>query len=150
MIEGADIDAGPRSGRERMERVLDRLVPAVGDLPAAGAMGLLPEVERMAASSAGYNRSLVRFAQQLSLLENFQTLPASDQDSAIRAIEAAMPIDFAAVLELVYIAYYGRPEVSARIGWRTGPLQPLGFELPPFDEASLKTVRQRQPFWRRA
>ena len=150
MIEGADIDAGPRSGRERMERVLDRLVPAVGDLPAAGAMGLLPEVERMAASSAGYSRSLVRFAQKLSLFENFQTLPAGDQDSAIRAIEAAMPIDFAAVLELVYIAYYGRPEVSARIGWRTGPLQPLGFELPPFDEASLKTVRQRQPFWRRA
>ena len=55
---------------------------------------------------------------------------------------------FDALLEVVYLAYYGDERVHRRIGWPTGALQPRGFDLPPFDEAILDKTRQRPPFWR--
>lgn len=138
--------------RENMRAVMDRLIPPVDDLPGAGAMGLLEDVERMAIQHDRYARSLLRFVRALpsvpSAAADFLALKPEQQDAAIKEFEAASPMDFANVLDLVYIAYYSRPEVHARIGWRTGPLQPQGFALPPFNESVLETTRQRKPFWR--
>ena len=114
-------------------------------------MGLFDDVERMAAQHNRYRLSLRRFIDAVSgTKQRFAELAPEQQDDAIKAFESSAASDFANVLEVVYIAYYSRPEVHARIGWRTGPLQPLGFELPPFDESILDTVRQRPPFWRTA
>ena len=135
--------------RENMNAVMDRLIPPVDDLPSAGSMGLLEDVERMAIQYDRYARSLRRFVDALSDAgQRFSALTPDRQDEAIRAIEVSAASDFSNVLEVVYIAYYSRPEVHARIGWRTGPLQPQGFALPPFNESVLETTRQRKPFWR--
>ena len=141
--------------RESMRAVMDRLIPPVDDLPSAGSMGLLDDVERMAIQHDRYARSLRKFLDALSRVSTetghrFVALAPEQQDEAIRAIEVSAASDCANVLEAVYLAYYGRPEVHARIGWRTGPLQPKGFSLPPFNESVLDTVRQRKPFWRQA
>ena len=137
--------------RENMNAVMDRLIPPVDDLPGAGSMGLLEGVERMATQHDRYARSLRKFVGALSDEgQRFSARAPEQQDEAIRAIEASAASDFSNVLEAVYLAYYGRPEVHARIGWRTGPLQPRGFALPPFNESVLDTVRQRKPFWRQA
>jgi hypothetical protein len=137
--------------RENMRAAMDRLIPPVDDLPGAGAMGLLEDVERMAIQHDRYARSLRNFLDALSRPgPGFPVLKPEQQDDAIRAIETSAASDFSNVLEAVYLAYYGRPEVHARIGWRTGPLQPRGFALPPFNESVLDTVRQRKPFWRQA
>jgi hypothetical protein len=134
--------------RGAMRAIMDRLVPPVGDLPGAGAMGLLSEVEMMAARHRPFHRALLRMLEDVAADAFSQTGPA--QDSAIRAFERAEPAVFKTVLEVVYLAYYGDERVHRRIGWRTGPVQPRGFTLPPFDEAILETARQRAPFWRRA
>ena len=150
--QGALID----SDRRNMRVVMDRLIPAVDDLPGAGSMGLLDEVERMASEHERYRRSIVRFLDALTLDMSveaeggFHALDDERQNEAIREIEEALGKEFANVLEAVYIAYYSRPEVHARIGWRTGPVQPLGFTLPPWDESILDTVRKREPFWRQS
>ncbi len=144
------------SDRRNMRVVMDRLIPPVDDLEGAGSMGLLDEVERMAAEHGRYRQSLIRFADALSLDMSveaeggFLALDGERQDEAIREIEASIGKEFANVLEAVYVAYYSQAEVHKRIGWRTGPLQPLGFELPPFDESILETARKREPFWRQA
>ena len=52
-------------------------------------------------------------------------------------------------MKLTYLIYYGDGRVQARIGWRTGGVQPHGFELPPFEESVLDTTRNRAPFWRK-
>jgi hypothetical protein len=137
--------------RENMRSAMDRLISPVDDLPGAGAMGLLEDVERMAIQHDRYARSLRTFVGALSEEgQRFSAFAPEQQDEAIRAIEISAALDFSNVLEAVYIAYYGRPEVHARIGWRTGPLQPKGFLLPAFNETVLDTVRQRKPFWRQA
>ena len=138
------------ANQRNLEAALDRLIPAVDSLPAAGVMGYLPEIERMAAAHAHFAHCIQWFGQALSGVADFSTRDGAGQDQAISAIEAADPAAFGRLLELVYLAYYSRPDVHARIGWRSGPLQPLGFDLPPFDASRLETTRQRPPFWRRA
>jgi gluconate 2-dehydrogenase subunit 3-like protein len=135
--------------RQNMCVALDRLIPPVDDLPGAGSMGLLDDVERMTARHDRYRLALGRFIDALSgTKERFAELAPGQQDEVIKSFETSAASDFANVLEVIYIAYYSRPEVHSRIGWRTGALQPQGFELPPFDESILDSVRQRAPFWR--
>jgi hypothetical protein len=134
--------------RAAMRAIMDRLVPPVDDLPGAGTMGLLAQVETMAARHRPFHLALLRMLEEVAADAFPQAGPA--QDSAIRAFEQAEPGVFKTVLEVVYLAYYGDERVHRRIGWRSGPVQPRGFTLPPFDEAILETARQRAPFWRRA
>ena len=135
--------------RENMRAAMDRLIPPVDNLPGAGSMGLLEDIERMVAQHDRYALPLRKFLGSLSnAAPRFSALAPTQQDDAIGAIEVSAESDFSSVLDLVYIAYYSRPEVHARIGWRTGPLQPRGFVLPPFNESALETTRKRKPFWR--
>lgn len=123
---------------------MDRLIPPVDDVPGAGAM--LEAALAMAARHARFAAVPAAFAAALP--PDFAGLPAAAQDAALRAVEqTALPL-FREMLELVTLAYYADPRVHARIGWRSGPLQPRGFPLPPFDEAVLATARRRAPFWR--
>jgi hypothetical protein len=134
--------------RAALRAIMDRLVPPVDDLPGAGTMGLLAEVETMAARHPPFHRALLRMLEDVAA-EAFPAQAGTAQDAAIRAFEQAEPAIFKAVLEVVYLAYYGDERVHRRIGWRTGPVQPRGFTLPPFDGAILDKARQRAPFWRR-
>ncbi len=144
------------SDKRNMRVVMDRMIPPVDNLPGAGSMGLFDEIERMSVEHARYYRSIVRFLDALTLDMSveaeggFLALDGERQDEAIKEIENSITGDFANVLEVVYLAYYSQPQVHERIGWRSGPLQPLGFTLPPWDESILETVRKREPFWRQA
>lgn len=134
--------------RVMLQAVMDRLVPAIDDLPGAGAMGLVDAVETMARAHPPFHLALLALLGGLPAA-SFAARAGADQDKAIARFETAHPAVFNAALEAVYLAYYADPRVHARIGWRTGPLQPGGFTLPPFDESILEKPRQRQPFWRR-
>jgi hypothetical protein len=135
--------------RATLRAAMDRLVPAVDDLPGAGAMGLVAAVEAMAARYAPFHAALLRLVAELGI-DVFPALTAPAQDAAIATFEQAQPVTFATVLDVVYLAYYADARVHVRIGWRTGPLQPRGFSLPPFDDAILEQTRKRAPFWREA
>jgi len=134
--------------RAILRAIMDRLVPPVDDLPGAGTMGLLDQVEAMAGAHHPFHFALLALLGGLPA-GSFAARGEADQDKAISRFEAAHPAVFNAVLEAVYLAYYTDPRVHGRIGWRTGPLQPNGFTLPPFDEAILDKGRRRPPFWRR-
>jgi hypothetical protein len=77
---------------------------------------------------------------------------AAGDEATLQAIEKQMPADFERILSVAYIAYYTDPEVRLVLesvtGYAARPPQPLGYELPPFDNDLLARQRTRVPFWR--
>ena len=121
--------------------VLDRIVPANGELPGAGSLGLGTAIKHEAA------------APVLAVLPaGFAALDAAAQAAALQAVEQASPVVFRELVRQAYIAYYRDSRVLVRIEQSTGypnrPPQPLGYELEPFDESLLDVVKARAPHYR--
>ena len=139
-----------------LKDAMDIVIPPVDDLPGAGALGLAQSAEELAERIPQYGVALRRILDALSLDPGaraeggFAALEEEQRIGALKTIEACMPELFDKFVDLVYIAYYSDERVHKRIDWRTGPLQPLGWELPPFDPAILENVAKRKPFWRKA
>lgn len=142
--------------RLTLAATMDHIIPPVDDLLGAGEMGLADQVEQIAQRIPRYNESLNRILDALSLepiarIEGgFAALNSDQQLAAIKTVESSMEGHFINFIQMVYTAYYSDPRVHKRIGWRTGPLQPLGWDLEPFDTALLEKVSKREPFWRKA
>ncbi len=130
--------------------ILDRLIPAVGDLPPAGQMGLTAEIVRLAGQQALF-QSVFTEAMQTFTARNpsFESLGGDEQDDAIRAFESESPDLFNTLLTISYIVYYKDSRVHERIGWDGRTPQPDGNEMEPWDESVLDNIRKREPFWRR-
>ncbi len=120
--------------------VLATLLPGDGDWPSG-----LSVVDAVAAGLGG----------DPALPAVLAALPAdfaAGDEAALRVVEAAVPAAFERVVSAAYIAYYTAPavrDVIARVsGYENRPPQPLGYELPEFDEGLLAVQKQRAPFWR--
>ncbi len=133
-----------------LSAILDRLIPAIDDLPPAGRMGLTPEIVRLAGRQDRF-WGLFTGAMESFISQNpsFVGLDGDEQDQAIRSFEAGSPELFGALLNISYIVYYKDSRVHGRIGWDGKPPQPDGNELEPWDESVLENIRKREPFWRR-
>jgi len=142
---GADDDFG------WLVPVLDTLLPANGELPAAGAMGLVGEVLLDAQWAPEFAESLDWLSERLPA--TFAASGLDERVEVLSALETAEPRIFANIVNLAYNAYYTNPQVLALIeresGFTATPPQPGGYELEPFDPAILATISQREPFWRK-
>lgn len=130
--------------------VLDRLLPAHDELAGAGTMGLGQMVVAGAGEAPHLDEPATAVIQALP--DDFTDADADTQDARLRAAESADPDRFAALVNLAYNAYYtdGRvlAAVEARTGYSARPPQPEGYQMEPFDESILATIRQRAPLWR--
>ena len=128
-------------GGELLATVLDRLLPPEGELPGAGGLGL-------AAGIPGEASAPVLDA----LSPGFAALSGEGQVAALRAIEAAAPAAFAALVKAAYTVYYADRRVlgaiEAATGYAARPPQPLGYDMEPFDPELLEVVRNRPPHYR--
>lgn len=135
-----------------LTEVLNCLVPARDDLPGAGDLGLGERVDAALAARPATRRV---YLDGLLAIEGtadrpFAELDADGREAALRAVEAAQPVFFAALVEHAYRHYYTDPRVQRALGLTDGPPQPRGHRLPVFDERLLAAQRERAPFWRRA
>ena len=146
----ADVSRGATVDESVLSALLDRLIPTVDDLPAAGQMGMATEVIRLAGQQ---KRFWGLFSEALESFDSknpsFIALGDEEQDLAIGAFEADSPVQFGVLLDISYIVYYKNADVHARIGWDSRPPQPEGNVMTPWDESVLETTRQRAPFWRK-
>ena len=142
--------------RVLLKEAMDIIIPPVDDLPGAGEMGLAQNAEEIADRIPEYGLAVRRVVDALTLDPSaraeggFTALEQDQRIDALKSIEASIPELFDKFVDIVYIAYYSDERVHNRIGWRSGPLQPLGWEHPPFDPEILETVAKRKPFWRKA
>ena len=138
------------SERRLLALVLDRLVPADGGFPAAGALGVALHVEGVVAAAPDTRRL---FLYGLALIDRagpgeFSALTGAERDAVLRDVESSQPDFFRALLRHCYGGYYSHPEVIRRLGIEAEPPQPRGYHLDPFDVARLETVKRREPRYR--
>ncbi len=126
------------------------MIPAVGDLPSAGQMGLTAEIVQLAAQQKRFE-DLFNSAMEAFELNNpdFLTNMTSIQDENLRRFESNNPDLFNTIRTIVYIVYYKDPKVHARIGWDGRAPQPKGNQMDPWDESVLVNARKRELFWRK-
>lgn len=133
---------------------LNRIIPATGDMPGAGDLGIIATIDRTLAAYPLIRRLFcdglvaidVESARQYQV--GFLSLDGDGQDTVLHVVEQASPAFFAALIDHTYRGYYTHPHVYQAIGYAHRPPQPLGHELPLFDPAMLEKQRQRAPFWR--
>jgi hypothetical protein len=131
-----------------LNAVIDTLVPG-GELangvvaPAASAIGL--------AGDLGNDRSarvLAAIADAAGSEDDFRSGTEDFRASVIMDVEKTHTQDFIAFVTKVLTLYYEHPDVLAAFSWPSRPPQPLGHEMPPFDEELLGPVLARGEFWR--
>lgn len=134
---------------QRLVALLDTIVPPRAGIPGAGELGLGVGVVEDARSTGHLDDLHTVLA---ALPEEFETVDAAGREAALRDLEVVDPQRVASVVNMAYTAYYTHPRVlagvSERTGYNTGPPQPSGYALAPFDEALLDPVRERPFSWR--
>jgi len=135
------------SEQKLLGAVLNVIIPPSDTMPGAGTPAILAECQRMADGHARFGGALAAVLEGLG--DAFSESSPDDQTEALRKLETPSPAQFELFLEVAYLAYYSDSDVHERIGWRTGALQPLGWDLPAWREGVLDTVKQREPFWRK-
>ena len=130
--------------------VLNRIVPAEGDLPGAGDLGLSQFVASAAARSPASVRLFTLGLKQIDLASPkgspFVDLPAPEQDTALKAVESSSPEFFQALVLQTYNGYYTHGQILENIGY--APHAPQRGKQPELlDESLLDKQRERPPFW---
>ena len=142
--------------RRLLVRVLNRLVPADAEFPAAGDLGVAAFVEESVGRVPAARRLFLEGLRAIAAASHarcgtaFEDACGGDEDAVLREVQAARPAFFDELLVLAYSGYYSRPEVIRLLGIEGWPPQPRGHLLDPFDPALLASVRRRPPFYRAA
>ena len=139
--------------RSLLSAVLNRIVPAAGEMPAAGDVGIAGFVESVAAGSSGKRRTLMDGLVQIELAASerggpFTGLPEAGQIDALRSVEASSPEFFQELVTQTYRGYYTDETVCGALGYR--PPNREDYDPLPFDESLLEPVRQRGQIWTEA
>ncbi len=132
--------------------VQDELIPAYGDLPAAGTLGAALTVDAYLAEQPQLRRLILTVLRVIEVSAgetSFSELDTSGRVKVLRQVESSNPQPFSELVKQTYNAYYTRPDVQASLGIDSPP-QPLGFELPAFDDSRLARVRTMGKLWRDA
>ena len=80
----------------------------------------------------------------ISLLEELSKASLINE-AALRQAESKFPEPFRRLVDLVYTAYYGDPEIVEKLGL-PGPPQPSGHRMEPFDEDYLHRSKKSPEF----
>lgn len=136
--------------RALLSAALNRIVPAQGEMPAAGDLGIGGFVETVAAGSSGKRRNLLDGLVRIELAAAerggaFTSLSAAEQTEALRAVAAAEPGFFQELVIQTYRGYYTNERVFERLSYRAPNRE--SYNPIPFDESLLEPVRQRGRRW---
>ena len=136
--------------RSLLGATLNRLIPAQGDMPAAGDLGIAAFVESVAAGSAAKRRLLMDGLVQIELAAqerggSFATLSETAQNDALKLVEETNSAFFQELVTQTYRGYYTDESVCSLLSYRAP--NRADYDPLPFDESLLEPVRQRGQIW---
>jgi len=132
--------------------VLNRIIPAEGQLPGAGGLGVGDFVEEVASKENGLRRLFTEGLASIEIVASqeaggeFQSLPDSGRDVVLQAVESQHATFFAELVRQCYNGYYTNQIIFDLIACTLSDSQ--GYQPKPFDESLLEPQRRRAPFWR--
>ena len=132
--------------------VLNRIIPAEGQLPGAGELEIGDFIEGVVSKVNGLRRLFTEGLAWVDIIASqeaggeFQSLLDSAQDAVLQVVENQQPAFFAELIRQCYNGYYTNPKVFDLIGYTQS--DPQGYQPKPFDESLLEAQRRRAPFWR--
>ena len=136
--------------RTLLAAILNRIIPADGEMPAAGDLGIADFVESVAAGAPASSR---RFLEGLVSIElaaaerggTFASLSPADQVGALQAVESEAPEFFQQLVTQTYRGYYTNETVTELLSYRAPNRQ--DYNPLPFNESLVEPVRQRGQIW---
>lgn len=136
--------------RSLLAAVLNRIVPANGDMPAAGDLGVADFVANIAAAATGRRRILLDGLAQIEIAAQerggaFSALQPAAQTATLQAVAEARPAFFQELVTQTYRGYYTNQSVFGLLQYRAP--NRADYNPTPFDESLLEPVRQRGPIW---
>ena len=136
--------------RALLAAALNRIVPAQGEIPATGDLGIGKFVESVAAGSTAKRRSLLDGMVRIELAAAerggaFASLSGDAQTEALRAVQTTDPEFFQELVTQTYRGYYTNERVFSLLSYRAPNRE--GYDPIPFDESLLEPVRQRGQMW---
>ena len=135
--------------------MLDRIIPAEGNRPGAGLLGISEYVESVAVGEPGLIRLFVQGLAAIEIAaaergpDGFAALSDEVKDEALRSVEASHGDFFDQLVLQVYCGYYSNLTVFESIGYNLPSVPSPGAKLELLDESLLEAQRQRPPFWTR-
>ena len=144
------------SQRELLNAVLNRIVPAQGDRPGAGDLGIAAFVEQAAAKTPGLTRMFNQGLNTISVAASgsqpggFLAMADAEQDETLLQVELSSPDFFDQLVQQAYNGYYTSTRVFDAIGYEHSGPPVEGAQPALLDESLLETQRRREPFWRKA
>ena len=136
--------------RALLSAALNCIVPADGEMPAAGDLGIAAFVESVAAGAGASRRRLLDGLVRIELAASaqggsFTALSNEAQVNALQAVEAAGPEFFQELVTQTYRGYYTDARVCNLLSYRAP--NRADYDPKPFDESLLEPVRQRGQVW---
>ena len=141
--------------RQLLDAVLDRIIPAEGNRPGAGSVGVGNYVESVAVGEPGLTRLFVQGLAAIEIAaaergpDGFGALSGEAKDATLRSVEASYADFFDQLVLQVYSGYYTDLTVFDAIGYTLPSAPAPGAKLELLDESLLEAQRQRPPFWTR-
>jgi hypothetical protein len=130
--------------------VLNKIVPANGNLPSAGDLGIAVFIESAINADPALRRLFTEGLAQISITasqrgNDFSGLSDSDKDEVLKEVESNNSLYFSTLVRQCYNGYYTNETVLSIIGYE--PISPENYVYKPLDESLLAPQRERAPFW---
>ena len=141
--------------RSLLAAVLNRIIPANDQMPAAGDLGIGTFIEGVASGNSDlirlFNEGLTKIAVAAGQnpTQAFESLSDAAKDELLKTVELDYPAFFDQLVLQTYNGYYTNPEVFKAIGYEL-PLPPEPGAVPELlDESLLNQQKRREPFWKK-
>ena len=133
-----------------LTEVLNRIVPANGDLPSAGDLGIAVFIESAVNANPALRRLFTEGLTQIVIAasqngNDFSKLSDAAKDEVLKEVESNHATFFSTLVRQCYNGYYTNEGVLSTIGYEA--IRPEDYVYKPIDESLLAPQRERAPFW---
>ena len=149
MVDEGGARVFTRSQETLLKDVINRIVPAEGDFPGAGDLGVVEYLDRVVAESPALTALVLPGLAQIEIAADghfwqrfWRGCPSMRRDRVLRQVEQEHPDFFSALVQQTYNGYYTNPDIYRLVGPESHDPKSNANLMKPFDPRLLDDVRK--------